>query len=93
MEFRLPPIKLLKKPTDLEVAIAKLGYPSILKTSEGGYDGHGQQDINSEADLLAGQRLVAQAPCILEQRQNFTKELSVHGNTQPRRNHSMFSSS
>ncbi len=69
--------QVVEKPTDLEVAIAKLGYPSILKTSEGGYDGHGQQDINSEADLLAGQRLVAQAPCILEQRQNFTKELSV----------------
>jgi 5-(carboxyamino)imidazole ribonucleotide synthase len=63
---------------DLPAALEQVGYPSILKTVVGGYDGHGQQDLNSPADLVAGQALIQQAgTCILEQRQAFTKELSV----------------
>ncbi len=76
-DIPVTPYEIVEKPADLDDAIAKLGYPSILKTSEGGYDGHGQQDINSEADLPAGRHLAENASCILEKRQKFTKELSV----------------
>jgi len=62
---------------DLPVALEQIGYPAILKTITGGYDGHGQQDINSPQDLAAAEALVAQAPCILEQRQPFKRELSL----------------
>lgn len=36
---------------DLDVALAELGYPAVLKTCEGGYDGHGQIVLHSPADL------------------------------------------
>lgn len=62
---------------DLAGAVGAIGYPSILKTTSGGYDGHGQVDLNSSADLAAAAHLLQQAPCILEARQQFDRELSV----------------
>jgi 5-(carboxyamino)imidazole ribonucleotide synthase len=62
---------------ELAAAVGEIGYPAILKTTSGGYDGHGQVDLNSPADLAAGAQLLQQAPCILEARQNFDRELSV----------------
>lgn len=67
----------VQKPEELEQAVEKIGYPCILKTVEGGYDGHGQQDLNSEQDLAAGKKLASKTICILEKRQKFVKELSV----------------
>ncbi|MEO3410853.1 5-(carboxyamino)imidazole ribonucleotide synthase [Levilactobacillus brevis] len=61
----------------LQAAIEAVGYPAILKTTTGGYDGHGQQDLNSPADLPAGEALASKAPCILEQRKTFSRELSM----------------
>lgn len=61
----------------LHDALGKIGYPAILKTTTGGYDGHGQQDLNSPADIPAALALVDQTPCILEKRQHFTRELSI----------------
>ncbi|ERL64848.1 PurK [Schleiferilactobacillus shenzhenensis LY-73] len=61
----------------LPAAIARIGYPAILKTTTGGYDGHGQQDVNSAADLPAAAALAAKTPCILEKRQAYTRELSI----------------
>lgn len=61
----------------LPAAIARIGYPAILKTTTGGYDGHGQQDLTGPADLPAAHALAAQHPCILEKRQAFSRELSI----------------
>lgn len=58
-------------------AVHEIGVPAILKTTTGGYDGHGQQDINNEKDLPAARALVAQGPCILEARVAFSRELAV----------------
>ncbi|MFD1672024.1 5-(carboxyamino)imidazole ribonucleotide synthase [Agrilactobacillus yilanensis] len=58
-------------------AVQTVGLPAILKTTEGGYDGHGQVDINTPADFAAGAALYAQTPCILEGRVDFEKEVSV----------------
>ncbi|KRO10629.1 phosphoribosylaminoimidazole carboxylase ATPase subunit [Paucilactobacillus hokkaidonensis] len=63
--------------SELAGAIKLIGYPSILKTADGGYDGHGQQNLNSVVDLEASLKLIRQAGCILEKRQPFVKELSV----------------
>lgn len=63
--------------TTLAQAINLIGYPSILKTADGGYDGHGQQNLNSGSDIAATQKLVQHTACILEKRQPFIKELSV----------------
>lgn len=61
----------------LTAAIHEVGVPAILKTTTGGYDGHGQQDINGESDLPAARRLLAKGPCILEARVAFDRELSL----------------
>lgn len=76
-DIPVTPFVEVKHPSDLKEAVEKIGFPSILKTVEGGYDGHGQQDLNSEADLKAGEELVSKSICILEKKQNFAKELSV----------------
>lgn len=67
----------VSSPAALTAAVATIGLPAILKTTTGGYDGHGQQDINTPEDLPAALALLDHGPCILEKRQAFTRELSV----------------
>lgn len=62
---------------DLEAAVAKLGYPSVLKTCQGGYDGHGQLVLHSAADLPAAEPIVATGDAILEGWVPFERECSV----------------
>nr|WP_125552170.1 5-(carboxyamino)imidazole ribonucleotide synthase [Loigolactobacillus jiayinensis] len=59
---------------ELKAACATVGVPSILKTATGGYDGHGQHDVNTLADLTTD---LLPGACILERRQPFTKELAI----------------
>ena len=70
---------------DLEKALDELGYPAVLKTRTGGYDGHGQMVLRSADDL--GQvaertrqdtaRGVGFPPSILEGFVDFSFEASV----------------
>jgi len=52
-------------------------YPSVLKTTTGGYDGKGQVVLKSEADLPRAKELAANNECILEEFMNFSLEVSV----------------
>ena len=52
-------------------------FPSVLKTTMGGYDGKGQLVLRSEADLPAAKELVSKSECILEKFMRFSKEVSV----------------
>jgi len=61
----------------LDDAIAKIGYPSILKTVTGGYDGKGQWVLRSEADIPLAREVVTAQPCILEGFVNYDREISV----------------
>ncbi|CUS25603.1 phosphoribosylaminoimidazole carboxylase ATPase subunit [Paucilactobacillus oligofermentans DSM 15707 = LMG 22743] len=63
--------------TELEMAIAEFGYGCILKTASGGYDGHGQLNIDGHFNLEAAEELLKHGECILEEKQQFIKELSV----------------
>lgn len=73
---------------DLKNAVQQLGQPGLLKTVEGGYDGHGQFDINTQTDWDAVEHELPKARWIYELKQSFVKELSVmvtrdsHGNVQ-----------
>ncbi len=67
----------VKDAESLKKAVEEVGYPAILKTTEGGYDGHGQIDINGPEDLAKGAELYSKMECILEARQNFIAEASV----------------
>ncbi len=62
---------------ELDVALARLGRPAVLKTRRFGYDGKGQTVIRSDTDLPAARELAASAPCVLESFIGFTRELSV----------------
>ena len=64
-------------PDLLRAAVTEIGYPAILKTLTGGYDGKGQWVLKSEADLPAALEVVALAPCVLEGFVRFDKEISV----------------
>ncbi|MRN06467.1 5-(carboxyamino)imidazole ribonucleotide synthase [Lactobacillus sp. 0.1XD8-4] len=61
----------------LRKAIKMLGYPAVLKTSEGGYDGHGQEVLRNDADLPKCSDVIASGGCILEGWVPFKLECSV----------------
>jgi len=52
-------------------------YPSVLKTTMGGYDGKGQAVLKSEADLPKAVEIAEKYECILEKWMPFSKEISV----------------
>ncbi|WP_391503412.1 5-(carboxyamino)imidazole ribonucleotide synthase [Fictibacillus phosphorivorans] len=62
----------------LQRAVEELGYPSVLKTCRGGYDGKGQFVIKQESDLeIAATLLEKETDCVLEAWVDFEKEISV----------------
>lgn len=63
--------------SDLRVAIERIGMPGILKTVEGGYDGHGQIDVNQETVLADLAATIPTSTWIYERRQPFVRELSI----------------
>lgn len=67
----------VKTLADLQAAVEQIGVPGLLKTVEGGYDGHGQFDINSPADFDKVVDELSNTEWIYEQRQPFVRELSV----------------
>ncbi len=67
----------ISAPEEIDAAVAKLGYPSILKTCEGGYDGKGQMNLKSVADLPEARQMASETPCILESFLPFKMECSV----------------
>ncbi|MGT2888452.1 5-(carboxyamino)imidazole ribonucleotide synthase [Streptococcus didelphis] len=69
------PYKVVKSADDLEGLDLSKKY--VLKTATGGYDGHGQVAIASNADLAAARELVASADCVLEELVAFDLEVSV----------------
>lgn len=58
-------------------AAREIGYPSILKTRRGGYDGKGQVRIDDEAALDAAWNALGAHPLILEAIVPFDRELSL----------------
>lgn len=57
--------------------IETIGYPCIVKTARGGYDGKGQQLLKSADDLPLAVELFEHSQCIVEGFVPFTKEISV----------------
>lgn len=69
-------------------AAATQGFPAVLKTCEGGYDGKGQAVVHNDAELHdAVTRLLPHGPLVLERWIAFEREISVivtrnaHGDT------------
>ena len=74
---------------DLQPAWDAIGAPALLKTTRLGYDGKGQVAIDSPRELHDGFAAFGSVPCVLEQRLELERELSVvlvrgvDGNTVP----------
>ncbi|MGE7916921.1 5-(carboxyamino)imidazole ribonucleotide synthase [Lysinibacillus xylanilyticus] len=62
---------------ELVANIDKIGYPCIVKTARGGYDGKGQQLLKSVEDLPFAKDLFSHSQCIAEGFVPFAKEISV----------------
>ena len=62
---------------DLVSAIEEIGYPSVLKTCEGGYDRKSQLVFHTREDLKNADELLEQGRCILEGWVEFSMECSV----------------
>lgn len=65
--------------SDLERGLQQMGYPAVLKTTEGGYDGKGQLVLKDEKQLTAAKELITSsgAEWVLEAFVSFVKEISV----------------
>ena len=75
--FKTAPFADVSDEGKLRKALETIGYPSILKTVSGGYDGKGQWRLTSEADLPMALDVIQNAECILEGFVPFDKEISV----------------
>ncbi|MFD6438248.1 5-(carboxyamino)imidazole ribonucleotide synthase [Peribacillus sp. NPDC060186] len=63
--------------SEIYLHIEKIGYPSVLKTTRGGYDGKGQLVIKEEADIKKAEPLLQTGVCVLEAWIPFVKEISI----------------
>jgi 5-(carboxyamino)imidazole ribonucleotide synthase len=75
--IEVAPYEVIQSLDDLLLKIDTVGYPAVLKTARGGYDGKGQLVIHHQDDVLEGKALCEQGPCVLEKWIPFEKELSV----------------
>lgn len=53
------PFEIITEHIDFERAIERIGFPAVVKTCRGGYDGKGQLILQSEADLPGAKTMLA----------------------------------
>jgi 5-(carboxyamino)imidazole ribonucleotide synthase len=75
--FPLPPHAFVRDRAQLDAAIARIGAPAVLKSAEFGYDGKGQQRIDSPADAATAWRALGERECVLEAWVEFERECSI----------------
>lgn len=71
------PFLQIKNKQDLYLASKELGYPFIVKTRFGGYDGKGQILVKSESYLDEAIDLISDQECVAEQYLDIDKEVSL----------------
>lgn len=75
--FPVTPFRHIKTLSELQNAVAEIGFPSILKTAGFGYDGKGQVRIKSSDDCEPAFIELNQQDAVLEAFVDFEKEVSV----------------
>ena len=83
---RVAPYAEIRSLGELREAAASFGFPCVLKTATGGYDGKGQWVIRGEAEIEPAWDALSKArtELVLEQFIRFDKELSVIAARSPR---------
>jgi len=71
------PYAVITETEEIYDTIDKLGYPAVLKTARGGYDGKGQFVIKEAAHIEEAARLLQHGVCVLEKWVPFEREISV----------------
>ncbi|WP_409304012.1 5-(carboxyamino)imidazole ribonucleotide synthase [Peribacillus sp. SCS-155] len=71
------PYFVISNKEDLGRYAERLGYPCVLKTARGGYDGKGQYVLRSAEDIDKATEILEAGECVLEGWVAFTKEISV----------------
>ena len=74
---KVAPFEVIENAEDLEAALTTLGYPAVLKTARGGYDGKGQYVIRTINEVKEAAKLLTSGRCVLEKWIPFEKEISV----------------
>lgn len=74
---QVAPYAVIHSSEDLYVNSEVIGFPSVLKTARGGYDGKGQVVIRNQQEIEKALILLESGQCILEKWVSFTKEISV----------------
>jgi len=63
--------------TELEAAVEGIGFPAVIKTARGGYDGKGQWVVRNERDAQAALSEAKGVPLIYEEFVPFDLEVSI----------------
>ncbi|WP_442600277.1 5-(carboxyamino)imidazole ribonucleotide synthase [Neobacillus sp. D3-1R] len=71
------PYEVVTSVEELSSKIELIGYPAVLKTARGGYDGKGQLVMKEKNDLVKADSLFQRGECVLEKWVPFEKEISV----------------
>ena len=74
-----PPFAPIDSLDELRRAVARIGYPAVLKTRRMGYDGKGQVVIRDAASVEKAWKKLGGSRLLLEQYVSFQHELSVIG--------------
>ncbi len=71
------PFSPIRRKEDIAEAEKTIHFPAILKVATFGYDGKGQIPCKTIEDVYAGFEALAEKECVLEQRIDLDKEISV----------------
>lgn len=74
---KVAPYWVIETVEDLENGAEQLGFPCVLKTARGGYDGKGQYVLKNEEDIYEASAILHHGNCVLESWVPFEKEVSV----------------
>ena len=77
LNLAVAPFAVLRSAADLAAAAAAVPFPAILKTARLGYDGKGQIDVASAADLADAWISLGEKEAVLEGRVALAQELSI----------------
>jgi len=75
--FPQPAFARIETAADLDAAGGAVGFPSIMKSARGGYDGKNQARVNGAADLAAAWESIGHEHAILERFVRYQREISV----------------
>ena len=79
LKIAVPKYQPVGSRAELEGAVERIGFPSVLKTRRLGYDGKGQAVLRSAADLDPAWERLGRQPLLLEAFVEFDREISCIG--------------